>query len=189
MSQDDSSLDGGTFARSAGGAMMRGVVLIVVAVVLGIVLLQSTDGPDPLTTATEDTTAVDPGDGDDGDTPATVPGTGDDDTTTTTAATSPAVDPSTITVLVANGSGGVAGLAAAVTEVVDGAGYETAPPTNSQPIESSVVYYAPGFQEAATAVAQLFDPAPQVSPLPDPSPVSDLRGANVVVVASGDLAE
>lgn len=183
VSHDESSPEGG-FARSAGGAMMRGVALIAVAVVLGIVLLQATDGPDPLTTAT-DTTRVD-----EEETPATsVPDDGGDDSPTTTEAPPVTVDPSTITVLVANGSGGVAGLAAAVTEVVAGAGYETAPPTNSRAVDASVVYYAPGFQDAAANVAQLFDPAPEVSPLPDPSPVSDLRGANVVVVASGDLAE
>ncbi|MBW3645242.1 MAG: LytR C-terminal domain-containing protein [Actinobacteria bacterium] len=171
--------------------MLRGVMLIVVAVVLGIVLLQGTDGPDPFTAATEDTTTTaDTTDaGDDGDTPPTVADNGDGDTTDTTEVPPPTVDPSTITVLVANGSGGVAGLAAAVTEVVTEAGYETAPPTNSKAVESSVVYYAPGFQEAAAAVAQLFDPAPEVAPLPDPSPVDDLRGANVVLVASGDLAE
>lgn len=168
--------------------MMRGVLLIVVAVVLGIVLLQGTDGPDPFTAATEDTTDTTEA-GDDGDTPTTVGDNGDGQPTDTTEAPPPPVDPSTITVLVANGSGGVAGLAAAVTDVVSEAGYETAPPTNSQPVESSVVYHAPGFQEAAAAVAQLFDPAPHVAPLPDPSPVSDLRGANVLLVASGDLAE
>ncbi len=188
MTQDDPSPEGGSFVRSAGGAMLRGVMLIVVAVVLGIVLLQGTDGPDPFTAATEDTTDT-TGDGDDGGTPATVPGIGDDGTTSTTEVAPPPVDPSTITVLVANGSGGVAGLAAAVTEVVSEAGYETAPPTNSRVVESSVVYYTPGFEEAAGAVAQLFDPAPEVAPLPDPSPVEDLRGANVVLVASGDLAE
>ncbi|MBW3548005.1 MAG: LytR C-terminal domain-containing protein [Actinobacteria bacterium] len=195
MTLDDPSPEGGSFVRSAGGAMLRGVMLIVVAVVLGIVLLQGTDGPDPFTAATTDTTdTTDDGGGDgDGGTPTTVPSIGDDDTTSTTEVAPPPVDPSTITVLVANGSGGeagrVAGLAAAVTEVVSEAGYETAPPTNSQPVESSVVYHAPGFEEAAAAVAQLFDPAPPVAPLPDPSPVEDLRGANVVLVASGDLAE
>ncbi|MDP8988431.1 MAG: LytR C-terminal domain-containing protein [Actinomycetota bacterium] len=193
MTEDAPSPDGGSFARSAGGAMLRGVLLIVVAVALGVVLLQGTDGPDPIDTATEPTTGdgVDVGDdvGDDGDTPGTVPDSGEGDPTSTTEAEPPAVDPSTITVLVANGSGGVAGLAAAVTEVVSEAGYETAPPTNTRPVESSVVYYAAGFEAAAAAVAQLFDPAPEVAPLPDPSPVDDMRGANVVLVASGDLAE
>ncbi|MDP9019449.1 MAG: LytR C-terminal domain-containing protein, partial [Actinomycetota bacterium] len=141
--------------------MLRGVLLIVVAVALGVVLLQGTDGPDPIDTATEPTTGdgVDVGDdggddgGDEGDTPGTVPDSGEGDPTSTTEAEPPAVDPSTITVLVANGSGGVAGLAAAVTEVVSEAGYETAPPTNTRPVESSVVYYAAGFEAAAAAVA------------------------------------
>ena len=189
MTQEDPSPEDGSFVRSAGGAMMRGVTLIVVAVVLGIVLLQGTDGPDPFTAATTDTTDTTDTTGDDDGTSTTVPVIGDDDTTSTTEVAPPPVDPSTITVLVANGSGGVAGLAAAVSEVVSEAGYETAPPTNSKVVESSVVYYTPGFEEAAGAVAQLFDPAPEVAPLPDPSPVEDLRGANVVLVASRDLAE
>ena len=182
MSPGKHAADDRSFGRSASGAMVRGVVLIVVAVVLGIILLQATDGSDPFTAVEDDDSAVGAG-----RTTTTVLG-GVQNQTTTTAPANEEIDPSTITVLVANGSGGVAGLAGSLTEQVESAGYQTAPPANVEAVDASVVYYTTGFQEAAEAVASLFDPAPEVSPLPDPSPVDDLRAANVVLVASADLA-
>ncbi len=52
MSRGSHAANDGSFGRSASGAMVRGVALIVVAVALGIILLLATDGPDPLTPAT-----------------------------------------------------------------------------------------------------------------------------------------
>lgn len=177
MSRGSHAADDGSFGRSASGAMVRGVALIVVAVALGIILLLATDGPDPLT-------------------PATGPPAEDDTTTTTvqepdelptTDPPTTELDPSTITVLVSNAAG-VSGLAGDLTEVVAAEGFETAAPvTGPEQVETSTVYYAPGFEEAAEAVAELFDTAPEVAPLPDPSPVEDLAGADVVIVAGPDL--
>ena len=185
MSRGQHASDDNSFSRSASGAMLRGVALIAVAVILGIFLLQATDSPDPQTL----------GDGDDG------AGVGDEVTTTIaeeeaeeelplTPTTDPPPDPSTITVLVANGAS-VAGLAGDVTGIVTDAGFEAAPPTNVTPgeeVEESIVYYTPGFEEAAQMVAAVFDPVPEVAALTDPPPVDDLAGANVVVVAGPDLA-
>lgn len=179
MSPGKHATDDSSFGRSMSGAMLRSVALIVVAVVLGIVLLQATDGPDPFTTTAGQ-------DDDDRETTTTV-AVGVDPPTTTTSAL-PVVDPSTVTVLVANGSGGVAGLAGDLTEDVEAGGYMVTAPANVEAVESSVVHFTTGFEEAATAVAGLFDPALEVAPLPDPSPVDDLRGANVVVIAGPDLA-
>ncbi|MGI8759564.1 MAG: LytR C-terminal domain-containing protein [Acidimicrobiales bacterium] len=181
MSPGKHATDDSSFGRSMSGAMLRSVALIVVAVVLGIVLLQATDGPDPFTA----TTGQD--DRRDQETTTTVP-VGVDPSTTTTSAPAAVVDPSTVTVLVANGSGGVAGLAGDLTGEVEEAGFQVTPPANVEAVETSVVFFTTGFEEAATAVAGLFDPALEVAPLPDPSPVDDLRGANVVVVAGPDLA-
>lgn len=167
--------DDGSFGRSAGGAMLRGVALIAVAVVLGIILLQATDGPEAFDVGTDASEAP---------TTSTAPG----QATTTTATTLPAIDPSTITVLVANGSGGVAGLAGTLTEQIQGEGFQTVPPTDAPKVDASVVYYTTGFEDAAETLAALFDPAPAVAPLPDPSPVDDLETANVVLVAGADLA-
>lgn len=156
--------------------MVRGVVLIVVAVALGVVLLKATDSSQPFDTVTG---------GDSGQTttsrPAGVP------QTTTTDTSVPSVDPSTITVLVANGAG-VSGLAGRLTEQVEGEGFEVAKPTDTDEVEKSTVYFAPGFQEAANAVAALFEPKPAVAPLPDPPPVDNLQGANLVLAAGPDLA-
>lgn len=182
MSRGQHATDDNSFNRSASGALVRGIILVAVAVILGIILLQATDDPIPLDTAG-------------GDRP---PAAADATTTTTVAEEEPPavtptttapLDPSTITVLVANGAG-VGGLAGDVTETVAEAEFETATPTDvtdGEEVEESVVYYAPGFEEAAMAVAAVFDPAPEVAALPDPPPVDDLAGANVVVVAGPDL--
>ncbi len=158
--------------------MARGVALIVVAVIIGILLLRATDGPDPFPAGTGPL-------GDDATT-TTAPLVADDPTTTSTPPTT--VDPSTITVLVANGAS-IAGLAGDLTQIVADEGFETAEATDvDEDVETSMVYFIPGFEEAAMAVAEVFDPVPEVAPLPDPQPVADLAGANVVVVAGPDLA-
>lgn len=162
--------------------MARGVVLIVVAVVLGVVLLQATDEPGPFEPAISDGAGLAGG-------VSTTPSSEAGEPTSTSETTVQPVDPSTITVLVANGSGGVAGLAGRLTEQLAAEGYQTASPTDTGAIDSSVVYYTPGFEDAAEALAALFEPPPEVAPLPDPAPVDDLEAANLVLVAAADLAE
>lgn len=181
MSRGQHASDDNSFSRSASGAMLRGVALIAVAVILGIILLQATDSPDLQTSDNGDAAGV----GDEVTT--TIP---DEEELPVTPTTEPPLEPSTITVLVANGAS-VAGLAGDVTAIVTAAGFEAAAPTNVTPgeeVEASVVYYTPGFEEAAQMVAAAFDPVPEVAALTDPPPVDDLAGANVVVVAGPDLA-
>lgn len=177
MSRGQHAADDGSFGRSASGAMIRGVALIVVAVVLGVLLLRATDGPDPFPTGTgppagdETTTTTSPG----------------SNQTTTSSMPPTSIDPSTITVLVANGAS-VSGLAGDLTDVVAAEGFEVTEPTDvDEDVETSTVYFTPGFEEAADAVAAVFDPVPEVAPLPDPQPVDDLAGANVILVAGPDL--
>lgn len=181
MSRGQHAADDNSFNKSAGGALLRGVLLVAVAVVLGVVLLQATDRPDPLDSAGGDRPVVDD---------ATTTTVADDEPPPTTPTTvDPPFEPSTITVLVANGAG-VSGLAGDVTEIVAEADFETAPPTDvsaGEEVEESIVYFAPSFEEAATAVAAEFDPPLEVAALPDPPPVDDLAGANVVLVAGPDL--
>lgn len=173
----------GSFPRSAGGAMLRGIGLIVVAVILGLVLLNATDSPEPFRAAsTED------------ETPAT-PETGDDEggggtTTSTTAAAAQAHDPSEVAILVANGTGGqVRGAAGRVAETLKAGNYILKTSTNtSSAADASIVYFQPGYEADAEAVAGLLTPAPGVQPMPDPIPVADLAGANVLVVVAADLA-
>jgi hypothetical protein len=182
MSRGQHAADDNSFNRSASGALIRGVVLVAVAVILGIILLQATDSPAPLDTAGGDDPPVA------GDATTTTTLT-DDEEPALTPSTIARLDPSTITVLVANGAG-VSGLAGDITEIVTEAEFETATPTDvsdGEGVEESVVYFTPGFEDAATAVAAVFDPVPEVAALPDPPPVDDLAGANVVVVAGPDL--
>lgn len=163
--------------------MARGIVLIVAAVVLGLVLLNATDGPEEFRT----TSGTGQDDGDDGSTDGTAGGGSDTPATTDTTAVTAARPPGEVTVLVANAAD-VPGAAARLSQVVADAGYKTAPPANAPTAEASAVYFVPGYEADANAVAALLDPAPAVSPMPDPVPVEDLRGAQVLVVQARDLA-
>jgi hypothetical protein len=171
----------GSFGRSAGGAMARGIVLIVLAVGLGIILLNATDGPEPFRTTS--------GTGNTDTTEAPATGNAGGDTTDTTQPEAPAVrPPSEVTVLVANGSG-VRGAAASLADTIRANGYVVAEPANAPaPVPSSIVYYLPGYEQEAQALASLLNPAPPVAPMPDPQPVPDLRGAHILVMQGPDLA-
>lgn len=189
--------------------MLRGILLIVVAVAIGVILLRATDDSpfatdevaagddadddvvedDDAQTETEGPGAVEGETEGDGGAPSTTevaPGAG-----SSVPDTSPVTrPPAEVAVLVANGSG-VAGAAARFAEVVGGAGYETAPPANVREdggVEASVVYFTDGYEDDAAAVAGTLAPVPAVAPLPDPAPVDDLRGASVVLVVGPDLA-
>lgn len=180
MSRGQHAADDGSFSRSAGGAMARGIMLIVVAVLLGVVLLNATDDPEPFARASDEESD------DQGATPTTEPAGGDEETTSTSA---PAVarDPSEVTVYVVNGSG-VRGAAGSITERLKGSTYITVDPGNIDVVDSSRVYFTPGYEADAAAVAGLLTPPPAVEALPDPPPVDDLQGAQVLVVVAADLA-
>ena len=178
MSRGQHAADDGSFGRSAGGAMARGILLIVVAILLGVVLLNATDDPEPFTARSG---SEEP---DRGATPTTDPAT--TDTTDTTLPPSPR-DPSEVTVLVVNGSG-VRGVAGRITETLKGSAYVTVDPGNIEAVEASVVYFVEGYEADARAVATLLTPQPAVEPMPDPAPVADLQGAQVLVVVAADLA-
>jgi len=167
----------------------RGIALLVGAVILGIVLLKATEPPDSLANAEEGsvrsaTTAPPPSEPADADaTTSTEP----EASTSTTEGERGAAD---ALVLVANGAN-QPGVAGRLSTTVDEGGFETAPPANATvDVSASVVYFAAGFEDAATEVAGLFDPRPTTAPLPDPLPVAagDLSEADVVVVAGPDLA-
>ncbi len=174
--------DDGSFGRSAAGSVIRGAVLIGVAVVVGFVVLAAFDPP-----ATRTVTAEDGGE-------VAVP---EASTTTTTPATTdstapapPAAhDPATVTVLVANASG-VPGVAGAITDtVITPNGYQTAAATNADANSAtSTLYYQAGYEADAANVAALFNPVPATAVLAEPYPVDDLAGANLVVVVGQDLA-
>lgn len=166
--------------------------MIIVAVLLGVVLLNATDEPFTTTNdrAADDGSAA--GAKDDGATIGdSLPDDGSDTTVPTdTTVAAVARPPGEVTVLVANGSG-VAGSAAEFTERVGTSGYLTADPSNLSSggtVPASAVYYTDGFEAEAQALAATLSPVPQVAPLPAPAPVDDLRGATVLLVVGPDLA-
>lgn len=166
--------DDGSFGRSTGTALGRGLLLLAVALVLGLLLLNRVDAP------AEDEQQVRSGD--------------TEETTTTTAArstttTAPMRAPKDVKVLSANGTS-VKGAGGRVKDKLLAAGYNALAATDTTaPAQGSAVYYAAGFEREAAVVAQLLSVAPSaVLALPATPPVADLKGAEVVVVIGPDLA-
>jgi hypothetical protein len=157
--------------------MVRGVLLILVAVALGVALLRSTDRTPAFSKAASAGSATPR-------TTTTVRGAA----TTTTVAKAKAHNPAEVTILVANGSG-KAGAAARIASVLKGSNFVLKESTNTKtPAAASVVYYAPGYELDAKAIAALLTPQPATQPLPNPLPVKDVVGAKVLVVVAADLA-
>jgi hypothetical protein len=174
----------GSFGRSAGIQIGRAVGLIAVAAVIGIILLHRSGPSSTTTVAAHGTTTTAPSH------PTSTAGT---TPTTTGAALRP---PSSVKVLVANGTvaGGGAGasqhLAGTVTQTLHAKGYDTLAAVDAtQKVTASIVYFQPGYEKEAAALAQsLALPASAVQPMPAQPPVPSLNGANILVVASTDLA-
>lgn len=171
----------GSFGRSAGAAMGRGILLLAVALVIGIVLLNATDDQPPGTEVAAESSGDDNGDANDA--------TG---TTTSTAppATLPAArNPAEVKVLVANASD-VRGAAGGARTKLLQAKYNVLSPTDAPTKGTqSAVYFTAEYQADATAVAAALEiPAALVKPLPTPAPVPDLKTANVLVVLGSDHA-
>src|SRR5687768_13996494 len=110
----------GSFGRSAGAAMGRGVLLLAVALVLGIVLLNATDDQPPGTDVAVGSNGRET--------------KGDDDkkptgTTTSTTTTQPARAPAEVKVLVVNASD-VKGAAKGASDKLKAAQYNALAPGN-----------------------------------------------------------
>jgi hypothetical protein len=170
----------GSFGRSAGIQFGRAIALIAVAVLLGLFLLHRS-GPS----------------GSGGGGPALASATST--TQPTTSSTAPPLSSSTsssvaikappnVKVLVANGSN-INGLAGRLRSRLSTQGYATVGTGNaSQAATSSKIYYQPGFASEAAVMAQFLKLAPSAAqPMPNPLPVKDLAGANIVVDAGPDL--
>jgi hypothetical protein len=164
----------GSFGRSAGGAALRGAGLLAVAVILGIILLRS-GGGDPYSRSIR--TVVSP-------TPEITVRP-----PTATTITVPVRTPGDVKVLPTNGTS-TAGAGTAIFTRLKQAGYNVLAATNTtSPAATSNVFYNPGFEREARVVAQLLGlPDSAVQAMPTPPPVSDTRGADVIVVVGPDLA-
>lgn len=175
MSRGRHAAADGSFGRSAGSAALRGAILIAAAILLGVVLLQATDSPEPFA-------GIDSG----GDASTTTTEADDATSTTTTLAPRP---PAEVKVLVANGSG-VAGAAGRVRDQLAAKNYNVLAATDATSSASaSVVYFNEGFETEATVLASELATPPAVQPMPPEPPVTDLRGADVLVVLAADLAQ
>lgn len=169
--------------RSRRTSPARGIALIATAVIIGLFVLrngfESPSGNGSVAPTAEDTTET---------TAAGTPGTGGGGTPETTAAPAPR-PPAEVTVLVANTTT-VGGAAGGLSENLTGQGYKAAPPTDADPaLEQTQVLFAEGFQAEAAAVAAAIQAPPEsVQPMPDPVPVADLAGAQVLVMLGSDLA-
>lgn len=198
---------GSGFGSSAGGAAVRGAVVIGIALVIGFLLLQQGVGDDDLLVESEaasnasETGTTGGGDGD-GDTGTD---TGESDTGTTASTdpsnagsvpapvtTLPAPRPANeVKVVVANAAS-IAGAAGRATEELRALGYTTLEATNAdEAADTSTLLYAEGYESEALAMAAEIglDPA-NIAPMPDPVPVSEPPAeANLVLLLGRDLAQ
>jgi len=164
----------GSFGRSAGGAALRGAGLLAIAVVLGVILLRN-GGGDPYSRVLRTGASPSP------EVTVRPP--------TATTITVPVRSPGDIKVLPANGSS-VNGAGLATFNRLKQAGYDVLAASNTtNPSTTSNVFFNPNFDREARVVAQLLGlPDSAVQPMPTPPPVSDTRGADVIVVVGPDLA-
>jgi hypothetical protein len=135
----------------------RGLILVVVAVVLGAILLIKGGGIG-FDQSGEDLTIES-----EGDTP-----TEQTTTTTTQAAPSTSVAPAELTVVALNGAG-INGYAASAQQFLSVAGYtSTTAATAATQATTTTIYYAPGYEADAMAIASLLGlDAGAVQPLPE----------------------
>lgn len=102
--------------------------------------------------------------------------------TTTSTPSSTTIPRSQVLVQVANGTSQV-GLARTFTTQLQPHGWDVLPPINGKVVSSSVVYYKPGFQWAATAVATSLNiPVSAVTPLGTATPCTNAQHDDVVLL-------
>lgn len=170
----------GSFTRSAGAVGLRGAGLLLVAVVLGVLLLNAADdGPDRTVVAGSAAKTK-------GTTSTTRPAAAV--STTTSIATRP---PEQVKVLAANGTN-TKGLGGRATDKLKSLGYNALAPTDAtkRPVATSTIYWAVGYQPDARAMAtQLGLPDTAVQPLGNPPPVKAVGVANIILVAGDDLGK
>lgn len=159
----------------------RGAALVVVAVVIGLFLLRNgLDTSEVVTSSKDDSSSTDGGSSE------TDEGTdADSETTTTLAVRSPAE----VTVIVLNGTS-VSGAAGKYSTAIGTAGYQMLEAGDAATkIPATQVFFTPGFEREAAAVALAAGAPATVTPaaLPTPPP-GEVGAANVVVVIGADLA-
>ena len=176
--------DDGSFARSAGGAGVRGLALLAFALLIGIVLLNATDADPPGTTVSAEGDSDTPS-GDGGDSDAAGEGTATPTTAAAPTTTAPARAAKDVKVIVANASS-VKGAAGNAKKVLDPLGFNVFAPANSAAVPESSVFFTPGYErDAAALAAALGLPGTTVKAIPTPPPF-DTKAANVAIVIGAD---
>ena len=161
--------------------VVRGWVLVIVAVAIGAALMPSATRANLTASSSNVPTTTAPPASTSSTTTTLAPVHG---VTTTTARP----DLSTIRVLVANGTN-ANGAAAAVSSFLSGKGYSTLTPVDAlTTVSSSQVYAVNGATaDAALVAASLSLPSSSVEPATQPVPVASTGGANVVVIVGPNL--
>ncbi len=165
---------------SAGGATVRGAVLVAIAVIVGVILLGKgfDTGFLPSSSDTPSEQAADDDDEDDGE------ATNGDETTTSTTAAAVAHDASQVRVIVLNG-GGPSGSASTSSTALAAAGYPTLDAADTDDVAATVVFATPGFEADAALVAQTLGIAAPPQALPATPPTGTPVGQVDVIVVLG----
>lgn len=168
----------GSFGRSAGNAAARGGLLVIIAVLIGLFLLRQglDDSGTVIDVGAGDTSTdvtIDDAAGAGTDGAADDASSTDDGTTAPVSTTSstllPARPNAEIKVKVANATTAEAGIAGAAVNFLITQGFNALSPKNARdevrPIVESVIYFLPGDESEAVAVATAFgvDPATTVA--------------------------
>jgi LytR cell envelope-related transcriptional attenuator len=156
--------------RSTPSSPVKGIAVVAVAVVLGVIILWRVPRSGGAGSAATTTTAA--------------------PTTTVAVTTTTAVANMTgVNVLVANAAG-VTGAAGKVANTLKGSGMTTLPPGNAVQtgLEKSAVYYADGYQAQADKVAQTLGLPAATGPIDATQIKGGAQGAQVVVIVGKDLA-
>jgi hypothetical protein len=150
-----------SYSRSAGGAVLRGALLLLVALVVGVVLLQKSDST-PSASPTGDTSAV--SDTTVGGSSDTTVGGGTPIASTTTVVQRA---PNLVKVLIVNGSGKNRA-AARVKAFLSTSGYDFIDPRDAKATNyADRVSYTPGFETEAKLIGSLLGLAAEsIGPLP-----------------------
>lgn len=156
----------------------RGAALVVVAVLVGLVLLRNGLDTSEVVTSSRGSDKADES------TDEGTDGTAEETTTTLAERT-----PAEVTVIVLNGTS-VSGAAGKYSTAIGTAGYQMLEPGDSSlKVPTTQVFFTPGFEREAAAVALAAGAPATVTPAAVPTPPpGEIGAANVVVVIGADLA-
>lgn len=165
---------GGSRATTPENSATMGVILVMVALVVGLFLLVKGGGD------AKDETTKEPGSGQ-------TDGGGTAKTTSTVPPST--IPPAQLEVIAANGSG-VSGRAKRTAELLKGVGYANVKYVDGTATATSMVFYVPDAQaDAAGVAASLGLPSDRVQPMPQAIPLKDsqLGTAKVLVLVGPDF--